>query len=71
MAKFLDRRVTDFTRGRPDKAIAMDAIQSIASLLTEGAEWLSVRGHQAELQQLARKTDPSTLMPRPLPATTR
>lgn len=71
MAKFLDRRVADFTRGRPDRTTATDAIQSIASLLTEGADWLSIRGHQAELQQLAMKTDPSTLMPRPMPATTR
>jgi hypothetical protein len=71
MAKYLDRRVTDFVRGRQDRPAAMDAIQSIASLLTEGAEWLSVPGHQAESQQLALRTGPATLFPRPLPATTR
>jgi hypothetical protein len=71
MAHFMDGRVTEFIRGRPDKATAMDAIQSIASLLVEGSEWLSVRGHQQELQQLAMKTDPSTLQPRPLPKTTK
>jgi hypothetical protein len=71
MAKFLDRRSLDFTRGRPDKATGNDAIHAIASLLMEGSEWLAVRGHQAELEQLAMKTDPSKLAPRPLPRTTR
>ncbi len=71
MSHFLDSHVLEFIHGRPDKAVAMDAIHSIASLLVEGSEWLMVRGHQEELQQLAMKTDPSTLQPRPLPRNTK
>jgi hypothetical protein len=71
MAHFLDGRVTEFVQGRPDKPTAMDAIHSIASLLLEASEWLSVRHHRDELEQLALKTDPGTLQPRPLPKSTR
>lgn len=71
MAHYMDAHVMEFIRGRADKPAAMDGIHSIALLLVEGAEWLSVRGHQQELQQLAMRTDPSTLQPRPLPKTTR
>jgi len=71
MAHFLDERVFEFIRGRADKATAMDGIHSIASLLVEGAEWLNVRAHQGDLEQLALKTDPATLQPRPLPRTTK
>ena len=71
MAHFMDSRVTEFVQGRVDRATAIDGIYSIGSLLEEGAEWLTVRGHQEELQQLAMKTDPNTLQPRPLPKTTR
>lgn len=71
MAHYLDARVMEFIRGRPDKTVAMDGIHSIAMLLVQDAEWLTVRGHQQELQQLAMKTDPTTLQPRPLPKTTR
>jgi hypothetical protein len=62
--------VTEFVRGRADKARASDGIFSIAKLFEEGAEWLSLRGQQEDLQQLALKTDPNTLQPRPLPKTT-
>jgi len=71
MAHFLDGRVTEFVGGRPDRANATDAIFSIARLLEESVQWLGVRGHREFLQQLALKTDPSTLQPRPLPRTTR
>jgi len=71
MAHFLDERVFEFIRGRPDKATAMDGIHSIASLLVEGVEWLNIRTHQEDLEQLALKTDIATLQPRPLPKTTK
>jgi len=71
MAHFMDGRIGEFIRGRPDKATAADGIHSIANLLVEASRWLSVRGHQEELQQLALKTDASTLQPRPLPRTTK
>jgi len=71
MAHFLDERVFEFIGGRGDKATAMDGIHSIASLLVEGAEWLTVRTHQDDLEQLALKTDPAKLQPRPLPKTTK
>ena len=71
MAHFMDGRVTEFVRGRADRKTATDGIFSIASLLEEGSEWLSVRGHQEALQQLALKTDASSLQPRPLPKETR
>ena len=70
-AHFLSGRITEFVRGRHDRAAAIDGIHSIANLLVEGSEWLAVRTHQQELQQLAMKTDPSTLQPRPLPHTTK
>lgn len=70
MAHFLDARVTEFVRGRPDRATASNGIFNIAVLLKQGAEWLSVRGHDEALQQLAMRTDPRTLLPRPLPKTT-
>ena len=71
MSHFMSQRVTEFIRGRPDKVTAADGIHSIATLLSEASQWLSVRGHQQELQQLALKTDPSTLQPRPLPRSTK
>jgi len=71
MAHFMDERVFEFIRGRPDKATAMDGIHSIASLLVEGAEWLTIGSHRQDLQHLALKTDPATLQPRPLPKTTK
>ncbi len=70
MAHFLDGQVTEFVRGRPDRTTAIDSIHSIASLLLKGSEWLSIDTHRNELAQLAMKTDPGTLLPRPLPKTT-
>lgn len=71
MAQFLNGRANEFVAGRPDRKVASDAVYSMALLLGQAAEWLSIRGHQEELQQLALKTDPSTLQPRPLPKSTR
>ncbi len=71
MALFLSGRVNEFVAGRADRRMASDGIYSIAKLLEEASEWLSVRGHQEELQQLALKTDPNSLQPRPLPKSTR
>ncbi len=71
MARFMDGRVTEFVRGRADKTTAAGGIFSMAKLFEEGAEWLSIPGHQQELQQLALKTDPTTLQPRPLNPNTR
>jgi hypothetical protein len=71
MAHYMDGRVIEFVHGRPDQVTSTDAIHSIASLLVEGAQWLSIRGHQEDLQQLALKINPATLEPRPLPRTTK
>jgi hypothetical protein len=70
LAHFMGGRVVEFVRGRTDKVAASDGIFSMAKLFEEGAEWLSLRGHQEDLQQLALRTDPNTLLPRPLPKTT-
>jgi hypothetical protein len=70
MAHFLDSKVIEFVRGRSDRKSASDGIFQMAKLFSEGAEWLSVPGHQEELQQLALKTDPASLLPRPLPKST-
>jgi hypothetical protein len=70
MAHFLDSEVIQFVQGRSDRKSASDGIFSMAKLFSEGAEWLAVPGHQADLQQLALKTDPATLQPRPLPKST-
>jgi hypothetical protein len=71
IAHYMDARVMEFIRGRPDKLTAMDGIHSIASVLADGAQWLGVRSHQEELRQLALKTDLKSLQPRALPQTTK
>lgn len=71
MAQFLSGRANEFVAGRPDRKRASDAVYSMALLLRQASEYLSIRGHQQEIEQLALKTDPSTLQPRPLPKNTR
>ncbi len=70
-AHFLELHILEFVHGRNDQDAARDAIHSISKLFQEGSEWLQVRGHQEELQQLAMKTNPSTLQPKPLPRSTK
>ena len=67
MAKYLDRRVQDFVDARPDRVAARDAIHAIAKDFRVSAGLLEDPGIQLAWAERAKRTDVSTLLPKPQP----
>jgi hypothetical protein len=65
MAKYLDSRVQEFVEARPDHAVARDAIHAIARDFRVSAGSLEDPDTQLAWAERARKTDVSTLLPKP------
>jgi hypothetical protein len=67
MANYLDRRVQDFVDARPDRVAARDAIHAIARDFRVSAGLLDDPGIQMAWAERAKRTDVSTLQPKPQP----
>ena len=67
MANYLDRRMQDFVDARPDRVAARDAIHAIAKDFRVSAGLLEDPGIQMAWAERAKRTDVSTLLPKPQP----
>jgi hypothetical protein len=67
MAHYLDSRVQEFVDARPDHVLARDAIHAIAKDFRVSAALLDDPGIQIAWAERARRTDVSTLLPKPQP----
>jgi hypothetical protein len=67
MANYLDRRVQEFVDARPDRVAARVAIHAIAKDFRVSAGLLKDPGIQVAWAERAKRTDVSTLVPKPQP----